>query len=703
MWENISYIYIKGDIMGKDFGAGRVLEPKGVVPATAWKLDNSMEISETEALIRLEKINVEWDSFQQICSSCGFNENRIRAKIMDIIEKRGKLHNPFTGTGGCLLGTVEKIGKEHHDPDLKEGDRVYCLASLCGVPVKIDEIKRIDFNYGQLDVDGYGVIFQASPIFHAETGVRDSYTISAVNEAGCLFTARNMAEERNASKVVVIGRNACTSVLYASAVKKAAPSARVIAIMDENLKGDLTTEVIAKAVAPAIDDVIMTDLSDPTESYSRLKADESCSGADFVIVAEDIYGAETLAVFLAKSSGCIYFTTVDNHYIIAQTVAESMGKSVFMYLFDQYIADYPLFTMDVVRSTSEVLDRLDDMYKVKGVPSAVTESRARSLDLSKAGRAGDFIYQSPVTARMVEEVLNIAKYDCNVIIQGETGTGKEKILSLIHENSERHGVPCIKINCATIHENLAESEFFGYEPGSFTGASATGKKGYFEMADNGILFLDEIGSLPFSMQSKLLRVLQENTFYRVGGTKQITVNVRVVAANNVPLRELVAAGTFREDLFYRLNICCIDVPPLRNRREDIICLAESFVKGWSKKYNVTRKLSAGALDVLYRYDWPGNVRELENVVHRLVISATGSTISASSTARILSESAGDDAFTVAVDLEERNRVDFHEIMERQEKQLIEYAIRKGGTTRKAADILGLPQTTFARKKLKYGL
>ena len=386
-----------------------------------------------------------------------------------------------------------------------------------------------------------------------------------------------------------------------------------------------------------------------------------------------------------------------------KTVAEAMGKSVFMYLFDQYIADYPLFTMHVVRSVSEVLDRLDDMYKVKGIPAAVTESRARSLDFSKAGRAGDFIYQSPVTARMVEEVLNIAKYDCNVIIQGETGTGKEKILSLIHENSERHGMPCIKINCATIHENLAESEFFGYEPGSFTGASATGKKGYFEMADNGILFLDEIGSLPFSMQSKLLRVLQENTFYRVGGTKQITVNVRVVAANNVPLRELVAAGTFREDLFYRLNICCIDVPPLRNRREDIICLAESFVKGWSKKYNVTRKLSAGALDVLYRYDWPGNVRELENVVHRLVISATGSTISASSTARILSESAGDDAFTVAVDLEERNRVDFHEIMERQEKQLIEYAIRKGGTTRKAADILGLPQTTFARKKLKYGL
>ena len=703
MWENISYIYIKGDIMGKDFGVSRVLEPKGVVPVTAWRLDNSPEIADNEALVRLEKINVEWDSFQQICSSCGFNENRIRAKVLDIIEKRGKLHNPFTGTGGCFLGTVEKIGPGYGNPDLREGDRIYCLTSLCGVPIKINEIRKIDFNYGQLDVDGYGVIFQASPVCRADDGFRETYAMSALNEAGCLFTAKNIAEQRSASNIVIIGRNACTSVIYASAVRQASPSVTVTAVIDENLRGDLTVEAIEKAVSPAIDNVIMTDLSDPTGAYGQLKEDGRCCGADFIIVAEDIYGAETLAVFMAKPSGCIYFTTVDNHYVIAQTVAEAMGKSVFMYLFDQYIADYPIFTMDVVRSAREVLDRLDDMYKVKGIPAAVTESRARSLDFSKAGRAGDFIYQSPVTARMVEEVLNIAKYDCNVIIQGETGTGKEKILSLIHENSERHGMPCIKINCATIHENLAESEFFGYEPGSFTGASATGKKGYFEMADNGILFLDEIGSLPFSMQSKLLRVLQENTFYRVGGTKQITVNVRVVAANNVPLRELVAAGTFREDLFYRLNICCIDVPPLRNRREDIICLAESFVKGWSKKYNVTRKLSAGALDVLYRYDWPGNVRELENVVHRLVISATGSTISASSTARILSESAGDDAFTVAVDLEERNRVDFHEIMERQEKQLIEYAIRKGGTTRKAADILGLPQTTFARKKLKYGL
>lgn len=690
--------------MGKDFGVGRVLEPKGVVPATAWKLDNSMEIRDNELLIKVEKLNIEWDSFQQICSSCGLSESRIRAKILDIIEKRGKMHNPFTGTGGCLLGTVEKIGEKYSGADVKAGDRIFSLASLCGVPISLDEIGKIDFNYGQIKVDGHAVLFEASPVFPVDDTLGEAYSMSAINEAGCLFTARNMAEERSAGNVVVIGRNACTSALYAAAVKKANSDAFVTAILDENIRGNLELSGVTETVKPAVDDIVMTDLSDPTETYSALTEEKSrCCDADMVIVAEDIYGAETLAVFLAKAAGCIYFTTVENHYAIAQTVAESMGKSVYMYVFDQYISDYPDFTMEVVKSCKDVLDRLDVLYEKKTVPTGVSESRTKSSDLSKAGRAGDFIYQSPVTARMIEEVMNIARYDCNVIIQGETGTGKEKVLSLIHQNSERNAMPCVKINCATIHENLAESEFFGYEPGSFTGASAAGKKGYFEMADNGILFLDEIGSLPLSMQSKLLRVLQENTFYRVGGTRQISVNVRVIAANNVPLRDLVNSGAFREDLFYRLNICCIDVPPLRNRREDILCLSESFVKGWSKKYNVTRKLSSGALEVLYRYDWPGNVRELENVVHRLVISATGSVISAGEAARTLSENAGSGSFTLAVDLEEKTHVDFHEIMERQEKQLIEYAMKKGGTTRKAADILGLPQTTFARKKLKYGL
>ena len=237
---------------------------------------------------------------------------------------------------------------------------------------------------------------------------------------------------------------------------------------------------------------------------------------------------------------------------------------------------------------------------------------AKGTDITSAITKGNFVFKSLDTRQMIEEAINIAKYDCNLIIQGETGVGKEKILELIHENSSRRGEPCIKKNCATISESLAESELFGYEEGAFTGARIEGKRGYFEMANNGILFLDEIGSLPMHIQSKLLRVIQESQFYKVGGTKPVNVNVRVIVASNVPLKELVDSGAFREDLYYRLNICTIDVPPLRERRDDIPCLAEYFVNDWSTKYSVRKEIEHDAMQTLYYHSWPGNVRELEN-------------------------------------------------------------------------------------------
>ena len=426
--------------------------------------------------------------------------------------------------------------------------------------------------------------------------------------------------------------------------------------------------------------------------------------ADQVIIAEDIFGAETLAVMMVKPFGDLYFTAVENHYAEAQIVAESMGKIMTMYAFDQYIKDYPDFTIRVVKNIQMKLDEINRLYESKKRKNKLTRNRAKSIMITSAGKEDDFVYQSQVTKSMIDEVMNIAKYDCNVIIQGETGVGKEKVLSLIHQNSERHGNPCIKINCATIAESLAESEFFGYEAGAFTGAQASGKPGYFEMANNGILFLDEIGTLSMNMQSKLLRVLQESQFYRVGGTRQISVNVRVIVANNVPLKDLVDKGKFREDLYYRLNICKIDVPPLRDRKDDILCLAQSFVSNWTKKYKIERELSPEALSALYDYYWPGNVRELENVIHRLVISCKDIIISGEIVDDILNENAyGDMIVSVKKTFNRSEHMDFHQLMEQQEKQIIEYALKKEGTTRKAADLLGLPQTTFARKKLKHGL
>ena len=305
---------------------------------------------------------------------------------------------------------------------------------------------------------------------------------------------------------------------------------------------------------------------------------------------------------------------------------------------------------------------------------------------------------------MVEEVLNVAQYDCNVIIQGETGVGKEKVFNLIHQNSSRRDKPCVKINCATITENLAESEFFGYEKGSFTGAQAGGKEGYFEIANNGTLFLDEIGCLSLAMQSKLLRVLQESTYYRVGGTQPRHVNVRVICANNIPLKKLVEEGQFREDLYYRLNICLINVPPLRFRKEDISCLAEAFLNNYVSKYGVVKEFSQDAYKQLEEYHWPGNVRELENTVHRLYIAEKERIIDGYAVDALINQNVlGEVILDIKKEMNGEESIDFNQIMDEQEKKIIAYALRKKGTTRKAADFLGIPQTTLARKKLKYNL
>ena len=359
---------------------------------------------------------------------------------------------------------------------------------------------------------------------------------------------------------------------------------------------------------------------------------------------------------------------------------------------------------EVTRKSEKNFKTLNGLMSSKPARKMIKHAGMNQNRAGAARRIEDFVFASPVMADVVDMALNVARYDCNVIIQGETGAGKEKILDLIHQNSSRKGKPCVKINCATIQENLAESEFFGYEKGAFTGAQASGKQGYFELANNGILFLDEIGSLPLSMQSKLLRALQENAFYRVGGTEQKTVNVRVICANNIPLKKLVDEGKFREDLYYRLNICLIEVPPLRKRPEDIACLAETFMRKYSHKYGIEKTFSQEAEDALCRYHWPGNVRELENTVHRLYITAGSSVIEGEEVDDLLNDSFYDDLMIdLKKDLRGMEAIDFNYIMEEQERKLISYALKREKTTRKAADFLNIPQATLARKKIKYDL
>lgn len=238
----------------------------------------------------------------------------------------------------------------------------------------------------------------------------------------------------------------------------------------------------------------------------------------------------------------------------------------------------------------------------------------------------NIVGQGPKMQKVFEMIARVAETDATVLIRGESGTGKELVANAIHYNSTRTQGPFIKINCAALPETLMESELFGYERGAFTGAYRS-KAGKFELAQGGTIFLDEIGELSLSVQAKLLRVIQEREFYRVGGTKPIKADVRIIAATNQDLEKALAEKTFREDLYYRLNVFPIYLPPLRERRSDILLLAEHFLEEFNKEYGKdVYRFSNEVMDMLMQYHWPGNVRELKNCIERAVLICEGETI-----------------------------------------------------------------------------
>jgi len=258
----------------------------------------------------------------------------------------------------------------------------------------------------------------------------------------------------------------------------------------------------------------------------------------------------------------------------------------------------------------------------------LTERDDLKQQLKGRYRVENIIGNADIMQEVFEAISRVAPSKANVLLLGESGTGKELVAKAIHYTGSRAKGPFVKFNCASIPEGLLESELFGHEKGAFTGAMAT-RKGRFELANDGTLFLDEIGDLPLTLQPKILRVLQEKEFERVGGEKTFKVNVRLVAATSRNLEELVSAGKFREDLYYRLNVVPIFLPPLRQRREDIPLLAEHFLKRFNEENGKSISLSPEVLSTFMTYEWPGNVRELENTIERLVVMSRGRTALAS--------------------------------------------------------------------------
>ena len=310
---------------------------------------------------------------------------------------------------------------------------------------------------------------------------------------------------------------------------------------------------------------------------------------------------------------------------------------------------------------------------------------------------GTIIANSKAFTQVVELARRAATFDgATVLILGESGTGKEVISELIVNTSPRKDKPYLQINCGAIPENLIESELFGYEKGAFTGADAKGRKGLFEAANGGTVFLDEIGDLPLHMQVKLLRVLQQKRIVRVGGTETVNLDVRIIAATNKDLKQMVKEGRFREDLYYRLNVVPIEIPPLRDRKEDILPLVNHFLTVANRKYHTNKSIYSDTIDVLESYSWPGNVRELENLMENLVITTPGDIIRRENLSERLQFSTEDRGFA-----EDTEVITLKETVERAEYMAIQKAIRQCGSIRKAAVALGVDPSTIVRKQQNY--
>lgn len=379
------------------------------------------------------------------------------------------------------------------------------------------------------------------------------------------------------------------------------------------------------------------------------------------------------------------------------------------------VTSSPIFDADgnFIMIVTNVRD-LTEIYNLKAVVQEKTAAMDRlAMELEHLQTTSEnnqeIIAKDETTLAAMLLANRVASMDTTVILLGETGVGKEVMARYIFQHSHRAKNSFIKVNCGAIPENLIESELFGYEGGAFTGANKNGKIGLFELANKGTLFLDEIGELPKDMQVKLLRVLQEQEILRVGGTKPVKIDVRIIAATNRNLEEMVSDGTFREDLYYRLTVFPISIPPLRMRKKDIVPLALSFLEKLNQKYQLKKYFTDLSMQLLHEYDWPGNIRELKNIVERAIIISPSDAIkpenlhihSASKPIVIIKDNEFSDNTKNSLPPPPEFPINLKNTLEKIEYTYMVQAYKFFGNVRDAAKNLGLTPSTFVRKRKQY--
>ncbi|MBQ7703258.1 MAG: sigma 54-interacting transcriptional regulator [Firmicutes bacterium] len=683
--------------MTKTYGTTRVLEPKFVMPASAWRLDNSRNIRPDEMRVSLRIVHLEGTSFKQMASEVGGDPKRLKQAIIDIVIRRGKMHNPVTDTGGVLCGRVEMIGDEYDNRfGLKVGDEVIVNCSLSSLPMHLEDIDEIDWVFNQFTAKGYVICHSGIPIIKVDDSIPVRALLFALDESGTLLKLNGVLEGKK--RFLIVGNNILSNILYGYVIRRSLmDDCEIICALDKRTASRLTGEGIERLTSFVFDEIHLIDILKPIECVRQLGE----SAYDLSVNCAEVPGAETLNILSTKRGGTVLFANLINNLNIALYLTESISKELTILSADGYMEGYTEFDIEIVK---EIAAYMEDAEPVKSDEDALLADNDELFPgiVETSSIFEDFICNSDKMRKVLSDILKVSRYDCNVIIFGDTGVGKEKAANIIQRNSDRKMQPFLKINCGAISPGLIESEFFGYEKGAFTGANANGKKGYFEMANDGVLFLDEIGEIPLEMQAKLLRVLQDSEFYRVGGTTPVKTNVRIISATNRDLEKMVEEGQFRRDLYYRLNVVPIVIPTLNERREDIPGLVEHFLKSYGEKFDKHMSISPWAMDFLMEQNWEGNIRELENVIQRLIISSPGREITL---ADVTQEMRNDSQDTVARGEEPRdgNEIRLEDAVNEYEKGLIRYALEKYGSTRNAAKAMGVSQSQFMRKKHKYGM
>ncbi|MBF8295553.1 MAG: Response regulator [Bacteroidetes bacterium] len=422
-------------------------------------------------------------------------------------------------------------------------------------------------------------------------------------------------------------------------------------------EADSVAHAIERFAASPVD-VILTDFQMPHGT-----------GLDLLKAAKDIHSEAAVIIMTA-------FGTIEG-------AVTAMREGAFDYLTKPINLD----ELDML------LRRVEELHQLK------SENQILREQLAEKNSFTGIISQSDAMEGVLSSAVRVAQSSASVLIRGESGVGKELIAKAIHFASDRKDRPFIAVNCAAFNENLLESELFGHEKGAFTGADRQ-RRGRFEMASGGTLFLDEIGDIPPATQVRLLRVLQEQQFERVGGSETIQVDVRVIAATNKDLEDAIKKGAFREDLFYRLNVIAIEIPPLRKRREDIALLVEHYLHRFEKEQR-RKKLSFSkeAWDLLLRYDYPGNVRELENIIQRAVIMSRGEHVTTDDLPQVVRSLKTESSIS-----ETKSALSFTDQVEKLEKELIFDALRTSGSNQsKAAKKLGLSERNLRYRLKKWGV